>query len=256
LRGNHANLKSKRLSGRAKRQFRAMADEQYCKNCGAPISKEAESPPPEPKGYFPLLRQSGMPTPHDKTTDKHIVAVMATLAALGIIMSVFVVLTADSSNEINKYEGSVLGNAIVTSFSKTGGDVFRGVTTYNGTISSRSGNWTSISSQTYTLMSSKEEADKFFRETVTKKETSEGFVVLNSNETVWRGTQNGRLNCTVKVGYNAKLGNLVVVSANTESINAISPTPISQATPSPSPPPSNPQSVPVNCSQCCPAIDC
>jgi hypothetical protein len=40
-----------------------MADEKYCKNCGAPLSKEGEPVPSEPKGYFPLLRQSGPPSP-------------------------------------------------------------------------------------------------------------------------------------------------------------------------------------------------
>lgn len=72
----------------------------YCKNCGADLTPESKfcencGKPiiySEPKGYFPLLRQKGTPTPHDKKIDRDFVIVMAIIAALGIISSVYLYL--------------------------------------------------------------------------------------------------------------------------------------------------------------------
>jgi hypothetical protein len=54
---------------------------------------EAGPLPSEPKGYFPLLRQKGIPTPQDKKTDRDFVIIIAIMAALGIIAIVYLYLT-------------------------------------------------------------------------------------------------------------------------------------------------------------------
>jgi hypothetical protein len=226
-----------------------MADKKYCKNCGAPLSNDDESLPSEPKGYFPLLRQSGMPSPHDKTTDKHLVAVMATLAAFGIIMSVFVFLTADLSSELSKYEGLIPGNVVVSSFTKSGGDLFSSVKSYNGTISYTAGNRTYIASKTYTLVGSSEQATKLFQDAAAKKTNSEGFAIVSGNDTMWNGVKDNGLNATIRIGYDTKLGNFIVVSTTNEGATAILPTPT--PTPLPPKPTSDPCKAPIDCSENC-----
>lgn len=75
----------------------------YCKNCGANLTPESKfcencGKPikliyTEPKGYFPLLRQKGIPTPQHKQTDRDSVIMIAIIAALGIIAIVYLYLT-------------------------------------------------------------------------------------------------------------------------------------------------------------------